>query len=83
MQNFRRKLLWLSVLALFVAFVTFLCFCFVHLDNEDPRMLDYQLSYHQSFHKKTSVRDCPGCHPFLWRFNHRWDDLCKKWLGKK
>ncbi len=81
MQSFKRRLFWLSILAIFVVTVGFLCFCFVPLQNEDSRMMEYQEAYHESFHTKMGeeVRDCPGCHPFLWRFNHRWDDLTGKW----
>lgn len=80
MESFKRKLIWLSVLATFVLGIVFLCFCFVPLDNEDSRMAEYWDAYHDSFHQNQDVRDCPACHPFLWRFNHRWDNLKNKWM---
>ena len=84
MQSLFNKLIWFGLLIGFIVLVAFLCFCFVPLEGEDSRMDAYKESYHDSFHKKTDVPECSACHPLLWRYNVRMNNIKEKWNeGKK
>lgn len=75
MNTFMRKLFWILVLAVFVGGVSFLCLCFVPLEDgkEDAaNMMLWEGGKHDD-HIQVGLDDpcCRGCHPFIWRFNSR------------
>lgn len=79
MQALKRKLIWLSVLVVFILTVIFLCFCFVPLEDYiESDHMGMKMS-HQIHHVDKDIKDCPGCHPFLWRFYFRCSDLEQEW----
>ena len=83
MQTLMRRLFWWTILALFVAVVVFLCFCFIPLENYVESDRECMKLSHDVHHVDTDFKTCPGCHPFLWRFNYRCMDIEEEWNDAK
>lgn len=79
MQTLKRKIIWLSVLTIFVLTVIFLCFCFVPLEDYIESDAQCMKLSHEIHHVDKDVKTCPACHPFLWRFNYRMLDIKDEW----
>lgn len=75
MNSFARKLFWIFLLALVVAGISFLCLCFVPLEEDKEANSEVMLweggKHDEHVELGKDEPCCRGCHPFLWRFNTR------------
>ncbi len=79
METIKRKIIWISLLAVLIVAGTFICFCLVPLeDYVESDALCMKLS-HKVEHIDEDHKNCPGCHPFLWRFYVRCNNIERDW----
>ncbi|MCQ2222752.1 MAG: hypothetical protein MJZ35_03065 [Bacteroidaceae bacterium] len=79
METLKRRLFWWTILVLTIGAAVFLCFCFVPLEDYIESDAQCMKLSHEIHHVNEDHKNCPGCHPFLWRFNIRTSDLKEDW----